>query len=104
MESPFVTCPMCDGKKRSLCHVNYGGSRPNEWKMMDCSTCNGAGRVTQEHMQRLEAGRKLRGERVAKSLSLREEAIRLGIKVTELSDMERGRIRDGSEPGEKHAQ
>lgn len=104
MESPFVTCPHCSGKKRSLCHVNYGSVRPGEWKMMDCSTCSGGGRVTRGHMDRIEAGLKLRRERVAKGLSLRDEAIRLGIKVTELSDMERGRIRDGSELGEKHAE
>lgn len=60
--------------------------------MMNCSDCDGFGKITEEHMQRITAGRKLRDDRMARDMSLKEEATRLGISVVQLSNLEHGRV------------
>jgi hypothetical protein len=57
---------------------------------IDCLTCQGAGEVTEEHMARVEAGRKLREDRVARGLTLSQEAERLGVSREALSKREWG--------------
>lgn len=83
------TCPHCDGERRVFAF--WDGPNVSGSGYVDCSTCKGAGTVTPEHMQRIVDGRKRRDDRVARRVSLAEEARRLGIKPVELSAIERGR-------------
>lgn len=85
-------CPSCKGQKGGMAHINRGDD-PHTFEWIDCRICGGAGRVTREHMARIQEGVKLRADRIARDLSLYEEARRLGISTVELSDMETGRLR-----------
>ena len=83
-----IVCPECRGTKEVGVLVCPGGI----FKMIDCRMCNGSGEITPEHQARIEAGKKLRADRIARGLSLREEASRLGIDPIDLSHKENGRV------------
>lgn len=85
-----MICPDCKGEKRVFAHLNYGGERPGEFKHIDCFRCKGAGEVPDEQAQWIEEGKKRRAERVARDITLRDEARRLGISAADLSAIERG--------------
>jgi len=56
-----------------------------------CFTCYGSGEIDEAKAKAIEAGEQMRKERVARGLSLRAEARRLGIKPGVLADREQGR-------------
>jgi hypothetical protein len=60
-----------------------------------CRYCEGAGEVTTVRAdvirRGIAVGAELRADRLSRGLSLREEAKRLGIRPSELSDRELGR-------------
>ena len=61
-----------------------------------CHTCNDAGTITEEHAARIAVGKKLRAERIARDESVMEAAKRIGVRPSELSDIEHGRPPRGS--------
>ncbi len=88
----MLKCPACGGRKTTIALVD--GPTRRGLLEIDCSTCEGVGSITIEHRDRIEAGRKRREERIARGVSLREEARRLGILPSDLSAMESGRKHD----------
>jgi DnaJ-class molecular chaperone len=81
-------CPRCAGEGEYTLLI-HGAER----QAQVCSNCHGIGVVTAEQWERCEQGRALRRDRVARKMSLAEEARRLGISAVELSDREWGRER-----------
>lgn len=89
-----MTCPECDGAKQNtalVCGVR-DGRRFCDQRNLTCGTCGGTGVITEEQAARIKEGRRLRNDRVARGVSQREEAARLGITPQELSKREAGRI------------
>jgi hypothetical protein len=84
-----MICPDCEGKKQVHAHLNYGNGR-GEWKDIDCFRCKATGEVDDEQALWIVQGKQRRCDRVSRDMSLREEAVRLGIPVVDLSAMERG--------------
>lgn len=67
------------GTKRSLVHLNHGPDKPHTWEFMTIPVYPDS-----------PDGKKLREVRIAKNITLRQAAKRLGISVTECSQLERG--------------
>lgn len=87
----MVTCPSCKGTKEVFTFENRGlDHRAHTSGMRPCKTCKGSGKITNEHMARIEKGRELRKDRLYRGMTFREEAARLEISVVELSRLERG--------------
>ena len=84
-------CTACDGQKGGMAHVNRG-DQPHTWEFIPCRICDGKGRITEEQRQRIITGQKLRADRLARDMSLYEEARRLGMTSVQLSDLECGRL------------
>lgn len=80
------TCQRCRGE--GVGHVLAGG----KFREVPCDACDGRGKVTPEHAERLQRGLKLREDRIHRSRSLRAEAAWRGISPTTLSLMEQGKI------------
>lgn len=87
----YVRCPDCKGNKRVFAHVNSGG-KGCDFRHIACLRCKGTGAIPWEQLAWIEAGRKRRSERVARDVSLMEEAKRLGITSAQLSAIETGRV------------
>jgi hypothetical protein len=97
--SEQVTCPQCNGRKGSTAFLDgydpkTGRSKGwTEWTV--CSLCKGVGTLPAEEaatvIARREKGEALRQDRIARGLSQREEAKRLGITPMELNAREHGR-------------
>lgn len=87
-------CPHCKGKGGGMAHINRGpDSSTHSFEWRDCLSCRGSGEITPEYAARIEAGRKMRDERVAQRKSLVEAANERGISPAELSAIEMGRNR-----------
>lgn len=84
-----MICPDCNGEKKVFAHVNRG-EQGSGFGWIRCFRCKGSGDVPDEQAQWMSEGIKRRCDRVARGLTLREEAERLGIAVTTLSAVERG--------------
>lgn len=89
-----MDCPGCSGRGSHAAFVSRTGGVCG-YEDMPCRDCGGVGQVTHERREALLdaalKGDALRADRIARRLSLREEAARLGISVVALSDRERGR-------------
>jgi hypothetical protein len=84
-----IPCPHCNGSGfHQAISCGDAGCQP---KQVPCFTCESAGEITEEHMARVEAGRKLREDRVARGLTLSQEAERLGVSRESLSKREWGK-------------
>jgi len=57
-----------------------------------CSSCDGAGEITDLREAWIRQGEQLRASRLARDMSLREFARCLGVKPSALSNAERGRV------------
>lgn len=79
-------CPRCQGEGEYVLLI-HGTER----RAQVCGHCNGVGVVTAEQWERWEQGRALRRARVARKVSLAEEAKALGISAVELSNSEWGK-------------
>lgn len=90
MVTETQTCTNCNGRgvNRALVMRRPGGC---VWQDVTCSTCGGAGWLSNDHIARIEAGRRMREERIAAGISQSERAAELGISMRELSDREHGR-------------
>lgn len=93
MTAAPLTCPRCAGRGEHEERV-YGireGQYQCWWHETLCRQCDGLGFIDVATAARLERGRLLREDRVARRVSLREEAARRGISARQLSDEEWGR-------------
>ena len=89
MDYGLVICPECDGRKRSMAHLNTTSG--HRWECVSCLSCDGMGHVRQGELDKWRDGERMRVDRKARKVTLREEAARLGISAKELSDREWGR-------------
>ncbi len=81
-------CPMCGGKGLRIVFACPGWT---ELKL-PCRLCEQTGRISDEVLHRVEAGEKMRADRISRGINQREEAARLGISPQELSKKEQGLI------------
>lgn len=81
-----MNCPNCESRGYNI-GVACPGFQPVK---MTCEVCGGAGRCTQDDIDRLEKGHKMREDRIARHVSLRVEAKRLRLTPVQLSRLERG--------------
>lgn len=90
-----MICPHCDGAKVVNCFWDgtdpKTGRRTGGYGPLTCFLCNGTGEVDQPYQARIVLGEIVRKDRIARGLSLRQEAARRGITAKELSDLEHGR-------------
>ncbi len=84
-----VPCTRCGGRGWFDAVVNRGGCC--EFDSVDCDLCAGTGRISEVLAERIAAGRRRRDDRVARGLTVRQEAARLGITAVQLGQIERGR-------------
>lgn len=87
------TCPDCHGDRET-----HGlGCRPAGCKLvtMPCRTCSGTGWINPLTMEWRTVGARLREIRMGHRLSLREASKRLGIRASDYSDAEHGRVDPG---------
>jgi hypothetical protein len=87
----LMICPNCQGRKTvfGIQHFNSGVADIGEHT---CTVCKGTGNVLPEHLRRLEEGERIRRDRLSKGLSISEAAEQLGISISDLSDLEHGRV------------
>jgi len=88
-----VVCSDCNGRRGGVgfvCRYGKDGGRGSV-EYIPCYTCNDAGTITEEHAARITVGKKLRAERIARDESVMEAAKRMGVRPSELSDVEHGR-------------
>lgn len=87
-----MQCPGCKGKGVVFGHMNTGpDSSKHQWGNMQCMTCRGSGKITQDHAARIEAGHKLYRQRLNSGETLGEAAARQGMTPSQLSAIEHGR-------------
>lgn len=85
-----MTCPACHGSRVTrVVACSTTGCREHDEV---CRTCEGTGEMPADLAAQLQEGERRRQDRIARGLSLREEARRLEISATDLSDMEHGRM------------
>lgn len=85
MNEPGI-CPSCEGSRVLGALLNIGGRCVPH--TMPCRTCRGTGEIDEARAAELNAAEERRRERMARGLSLREEAERLGMSAVELSKLE----------------
>jgi hypothetical protein len=86
-------CPTCGGKRQSVVFVNTGlDSSKHYSEVRECDRCKGAGYVSQDVIDAIENGKRLRKIRVDKCLTLREAATQEGVSVATISKRENGYI------------
>lgn len=91
----MVTCPSCKGKGGGwgiMC--GPGGDRMGS---LPCFLCKGAKQITEEHAARYAMGRRMYRERIARRVTVREEAARLGVGFGEWSRLEHGGVPETKE-------
>lgn len=81
-----MKCPTCSGTGK-IRGFGCPGFVPIE---IDCVACTGTGTRPDEQAQWIEEGKAMKENRIARNLSLREEAARRKMNPAELSEMERG--------------
>lgn len=93
MSAPRVICPHCDGAtdRQALVCGTRDGERFAEVRAMQCVTCEGAGTVTEDHVERIRQGKQLHDDRVAKRIGIREVAWQARVDPADVSKVERGR-------------
>lgn len=87
----MMNCSTCGGagKLSGLIKPTKGacylGSLP-------CPSCKGTGEIGEAQAQQMADGERRRRDRIHRGVSLKEEALRLGISPAALSDLEHGRV------------
>lgn len=87
-------CPECRGRKE----ITGRGCPGFKLIAMPCSLCKGVGRVSEEQQEWIKRGQELRMARFESDTTLREEAKRLNVTASHLSDLERGCIENRHHP------
>lgn len=72
-------------------HVNARDPAEHGFRKLDCDWCDGTGQVDTAKLDAWDAGERMLKDRIARGLTLRQEAIRLGVSVLDLSRRERGK-------------
>lgn len=85
----LVICPECNGRKGGVVHVN--ATSGHRFENRKCDFCDGLGHVRQHELDRWKECEAVRADRIARGMTLRAEAARLGISPSELSDREHAR-------------
>lgn len=81
-------CPSCEGRGKDIgIACGSKGCRP---MTMPCSLCGGSGSVEDARLKMWQSGQSHRRDRLARNMTLRQEADRLGISMVDLSKIERG--------------
>ncbi len=85
----LIICPACEGEKviRALAHM-----RPIE---IPCRHCKETGKVPKAMLKWIERGEEIKAERLARRVTLRDEARNTGVDVMVISDRERGVVDNG---------
>jgi len=94
---PKVTCPSCQGRRVQVIATSPLGLL-GPTRRLPCVTCDGTGKITMEFLQRILHGRYVRAHRIKAGRSVEDEALRLGIKPRELTDLENGLPIEGGLP------
>lgn len=84
----MIPCPRCNGKRET--HGIMCGPGGCQTGAMKCFTCKGEGQITEEHAARIPIGKRMSKGRVARRVTVREEAARLGADFAEWSQIEQG--------------
>lgn len=84
----MAKCPQCEG--RGWFDAFAMRATGCSLESLDCPACEGKGEVSEATLARLQKGRRMREDRLARGLSVREEAARLGISLLQLGRLERG--------------
>lgn len=80
-----MICPDCNGKKQvfsMVCGRYSSGGGFSRNGLADCRTCDGTGEISKARVDAITEGQRRRDDRVARGVSQREEAKRLGITPT----------------------
>ena len=85
-----MECPRCKGQRGGPAFVMRRGSGCS-LEQIDCTACGGTGEVSEDHAAMMAEGQRRMRDRIARDVSLRDEAKRLGVRPVDLSDMEHGR-------------
>ncbi len=89
-----MICPRCKGSKTiTASHVAYADGSHGYEVPLSCDQCGGAGEVSDEMTEWIRAGEAMRQDRLARQMTLREEAKRRGLTPVELSRMEFGKVK-----------
>lgn len=86
----MITCPRCHGKKEIL-GLSFSAKKS---VVLVCDICNGHGEITEEKQQLINIGAQRKSDRIARGMTLRKEANRLGLKPSILSAIERGSVHE----------
>lgn len=89
-----ITCPGCRGRGHLMAYfIRYkpGHCGPS-CRELPCHVCNGAKSVPEESLRWMEHGDMLRNRRINAGIGMREGADRLGIRASELCEIENGRV------------
>lgn len=87
-----MNCPDCTGGVDPVVLVDYADGSGGSGSVR-CFRCNGTNIVSDETVQWIAEGKRIRDDRTARGLLLHAEALRLGLRPSELSRMERGYIK-----------
>lgn len=82
-----MVCVACDGQGKTVGYACPGFRRIE----MACAPCGGSGVAPPWQAEAVARGTVLRNERMARNVSQREEAKRIGVDVVVLSQAENGR-------------
>lgn len=86
-----VICPDCDGHGESFgisCGPRGCSTGPHK-----CTPCAGVGWIDEDEFKRILEGERIRRDRIARRVTLREEAGRLGMTAIEYSYLEQDKVR-----------
>jgi hypothetical protein len=88
-----MICPDCKGNKFTVAsHVAYADGSHDYMVPVQCSRCAATGSVPDEMDEWIRVGAEMRADRLRRNVNLRDEAIRRGMEVVALSQMEFGKI------------
>ncbi len=87
-----MKCPDCTDGTGVAGFVDFADGTAAQNVTLKCTRCNGTNVVSDDMLLWIEEGNRLRNERGKQGLNLVEVADRLGLTITELSQMERGCI------------
>ena len=95
-----MECPECKGKKEIMGFfaIRSDGSGCDPCRMFSCPRCHGTGNVPDEMAGWMEAGKRMKADRLARNMTLRQEAEARGLRPSELSSMERGQVDPNNPP------
>ena len=88
-----ITCPTCGGKPLVPLFAKYVEGTPKEDRKVPeikCPTCEGLGTVTQERLDAIVDGQRIRTARLARQLGPRRCAEAIGILPSDLLRAENG--------------